>query len=305
MISLITCTGHRSEAFNLCHSYMRRQTYKGPLQWIVVSDQYSPEQISVMRPSYPEMELYAGPVKWKINFNTQRFNMSEALSHVKGDKILVIEDDEYYKPTYIEEMSKLLDVVPVAGEGNAKYFHLGVPGFKEMNNYRHASLCQTGLRKEMLPYLERAVDSGELYFDIHFWKAVDAAKVPSAILAEKNLCIGIKGMPGRENLGAGKRLRDYQLDPNLVKLKEWLGADADNYLPYIKKRTYERRDGERGSGQMLQRDAGKLSEKPRAVPEHMRKSFDRTETRRTISDSQHGSQRGNSPAGAGGSKTGR
>ena len=37
-VTLITPTGYRPEAFGLCIEYVWRQTYNGPLQWIVVDD---------------------------------------------------------------------------------------------------------------------------------------------------------------------------------------------------------------------------------------------------------------------------
>lgn len=234
-VSVITCTGHRPEAFALCQKYMQRQTYDGALQWIVVNDAYSKEEVEAFknRNKIP-FELYAGPQKWTEGVNTQRWNMLEALKHVKGDKLLIIEDEDYYKPTYIEEMVKLLEHVDVVGEANAKYYNVSIPGYKEMHNLNHSSLCQTAIRSSMYKALKDAVDSGELYFDIHLWQHVQAKQKNFLLLHNKNLCIGVKGMPGRSGIGAGHKLRDYMYDSDLSKLRELFGADAANYVPYLK-----------------------------------------------------------------------
>lgn len=260
LITLITCTGFRQEAFALCRKYFKRQTYKGPLQWIVISDQHKQSELDEIKDKYPECEMYAGPQIWQVDLNTQRGNTLEALKYVKGDKVIIFEDDDWYSPTYLQEMVDLLDHAPIVGEANSKYYHIGLPGWKENHNVGHSSLCQTGIRKELLPHLKLAVDSGELYFDIHLWRQVREQKIPHILFAEKNLCIGIKGMPGRTGIGSGHKIKDYFLDPNLVKLKEWLGADAANYFPFIERIKNERRanttttngasTGQRNAGQL-------------------------------------------------------
>lgn len=247
LVSVITCTGARPEAFQLCCDYMQRQTYKGNLQWIVVDDSGdSKEEVFEKASKYgaatTAMAYVNGPVIWQPGLNTQRFNMFTALKSVVGDKLLIMEDDEWYAPNYIEEMCKLLNFVDVAGEGNAKYYHVGVPGHKEMRNAAHASLCQTGLTRNAYQLLQSAVDSGELYFDIHLWRQVHEKRVSCVVFQDVNLCVGMKGMPGRAGIGVGHKTKDYLVDPNLVKLKEWLGADADNYLPFIKRRKHGRDD---------------------------------------------------------------
>ena len=41
-VTLITPTGDRPQCFRLCEHWMRRQTYDGTVQWIVVDDGHSP-----------------------------------------------------------------------------------------------------------------------------------------------------------------------------------------------------------------------------------------------------------------------
>ena len=50
---------------------------------------------------------------------------------VLGEVILVIEDDDYYAPNYIEVMYKLLETSEIAGISNSRYYHMQVPGYRE------------------------------------------------------------------------------------------------------------------------------------------------------------------------------
>lgn len=238
LVTLITCTGARTEALALCRKYINRQTYKGAVQWIIVDDTIDKAPLPTKTNNISE-EIYPGPRKWEPGVNTQRFNTEEALKHVKGDYILFIEDDDYYRPNYVETMVYLLNRFDIVGEGNAKYFNLEVPGWKEMRNFTHASLCQTGIRKELLPTFKNSVDSGSLYFDIELWKRAHIAKRTSLVFADLNLTVGIKGMPGRGNIGIGnaEKSRDFLIDRSLSKLGEWIGNPVDTayYHPFVRK----------------------------------------------------------------------
>jgi len=236
-ITLITCTGSRPEAFELCQKYMAEQTVPYD-QWIVVHDGIDAEQAQEMQENYPHFELHAGPRLWREGLNTHRFNMEEALKHVTGDYIFVIEDDDYYAPEYLAEMLKLLKSADMVGLSNNKYYNLSIPGWKEMGNFKHSSLCTTAMRASVLPLLQRAVDSGDLYFDMVLWQLAQAHRLNTLFKANSTLSVGIKGMPGRTGIGAGHRFSGFSIDPNASKLTEWLGQEASSvYLPYVKKFT--------------------------------------------------------------------
>lgn len=228
-ITLITPTGGRGESFSLCERWMRNQTiWSDEIQWLLIDDCTPRTEFSLGQ------EYHRGPKEWKSGINTQRLNMDLALTKVKGDYIFIIEDDDYYAPTYLETMLDLLKHFNVVGEGNAKYYSLTVPGYKEMRNQSHASLCQTALRKEQLPLLESAVNSGEIYFDIVFWSNVADENISSCLFYDKNLAVGVKGMPGRFGIGVGHKQKDYYFDANCAKLSAWIGNDAQFYEPIIR-----------------------------------------------------------------------
>jgi len=228
IITLITPTGGRPEAFAQCEYYIKNQTVFGasmfPLQWIVIDDCTPPTKCNLGQ------EYHRGTKLWEPGVNTQRYNMDQAISFVKGDYIFIIEDDDYYAPTYLGTMLKLLKVAPVVGEGVAKYYNIRVPGHKVLNNYKNSSLCQTGITKEYVPLLYQAVHSGELYFDVKFWDMVKERKIPTLLMWNLDLCIGIKGMPGRVGIsGHGHEDKGYYFDSNFSKLKTLVGSQAAQF----------------------------------------------------------------------------
>lgn len=228
-ISLITPTGLRPEAFALCERWMQKQTISWT-DWLVVDD-YPKEPTKLTCNQLRILPL----TEWHQNYNTQRDNMKQLLKNVKGDFIFIIEDDEYYAPDYLEKMVELLKDYDVVGLSNSKYYHLKVKGFKYMSNFTHASLCHTAITKKALPLLYKAVHSGHYYFDIELWKYAHEEHIKSCLIADTNLAIGIKGMPGRAGLGAGHIEGGYRMDSDLTTFKTWLGEDSRFYLPFIGK----------------------------------------------------------------------
>jgi len=239
LVTLITCTGNRPDAWELCQKFMFRQTIFKQLnvEWLVVDDGDTAVKLqsSVQR-------LIRGPKTWEEGINTHRLNMDLALATAKGEFIFVVEDDDFYKPNYLEVMLELLQHFEVVGEGNAKYYNVSVPGYKTMHNREHCSLCQTALRASQKDRLYKAVNSGELFFDIVFWRSVIEDEVSSCIFTDKDLCIGMKGLPGRTGIGVGhrKEKKDFYFDPKYKKLVEWLGQDAELYKPFMKERSNAR-----------------------------------------------------------------
>lgn len=242
VVTLITTTGFRADAFALCRKYLERQTYKGKVQWIIVHDdgkykETEPFQ-SIHNHNIEITDIFAKKI-WRPGINTQRNNLDEALSKIEGEYVLFWEDDDHYCVNYVEKMVALLKIFPVVGEGNAKYYNVRGKCYREMLNYSHASLCQTGFHKFQLDLVDRAINSGELYIDNVLWKLVRDEKVPHLLFNDLNLCIGIKGMPGRSGIGTGHKPTGYTPDGLGFKLKQWIGQDYDLYIPFLGRRDEE------------------------------------------------------------------
>jgi len=220
-ITLITPTGDRPEAFALTRMWMNYQEVKAD-QWIVIDDGWVP---------LPE-RLRAGvdyvrrtPLKEEGHTLTK--NMRVALPLITGDAVLIIEDDDWYGPKYISTMKDLLNSYDLVGEANARYYHLPTMKYSRIGNGTHASLCQTGFRKEILPIFEKCLD-GDPYIDMRIWSRVPDKKF---LISDDNdnlkLHCSLKGLRGRKGIGSGHRShsRYYKPDAGLRMLINWVGEE--------------------------------------------------------------------------------
>lgn len=230
LVSLLTVGGGRPEAFALCEKFMQRQTYKGDVQWVFIDDEEKkPTKCSL------KQEYYMGPLQWRQGINTQRYNLAYGLSKVRGDYIFFIENDDYYKPEYIDYYLDMFKRSFLVGECNCTYYSLKERSYRNMENFKHASLCQTAFKKSSLPFIEKAIHSGEMYIDIILWNRARAQGVTNILFSGPNLAVGIKGMPGRSGIGVGHRPSEFTPDENDFKLKELVGLDYRLYQPYLAK----------------------------------------------------------------------
>jgi glycosyltransferase involved in cell wall biosynthesis len=225
-LTLITCTADRPEAFELCERWMARQTYTGELQWIVSDGGKRPVECHHGQEHLQNGDRWNGQ-RPKRNF---RNNMMRALEQARHDKILFIEDDDWYHPDYLAQASGWLDHAELVGEARAKYYNVATNRYKICGNRRHASLCQTGIRGDLVPLLiNRIKQHSTAFVDLHLWKtwAADRSKL---LRPESQLSVGIKGIPGRGGIGAGHRLQEkHARDADWSVLRQWIGEDADVY----------------------------------------------------------------------------
>ena len=90
-VSVITPTGDRPECFELLRRWVVHQTLR-PAQWIVVDDGKTPmhpipEATVIRREPHPDDPAC-----------TLGKNLEAALAHVLHDKIIIMEDDDWYGP---------------------------------------------------------------------------------------------------------------------------------------------------------------------------------------------------------------
>jgi len=238
-ITCITCTGDRHLTFSLCEKWMNNQTIK-PDQWIVIDDGKRPT--SPIKNDYIKY-VYRVPTESDPQF-TLLLNVKEAFKHVNGSKILFIEDDEYYAPNYIEKMLKRLNDYELVGIGKSKYYHLPTRKWYIHPNMGHASLAQTAFRRSFLKDVVQIID-GDSFLDIRIWGIVnghDAAFKNSGedtrisndgrglVFEDKeNLYVGMKGLPGRNGIGAGHKGNNdwYHCDKDEKVLRDWIKKEED------------------------------------------------------------------------------
>ena len=230
-ITCITPTGDRPEAFALCRTWMERQSTPYT-QWIVVDDGFTP-----LPERLREGIDYIRREPSKSEGHTLNLNIRTALPHIKGDKILIIEDDDWYGPSYIDTMSKYLNVYDMVGEGFARYYHIQSSRFGRVTNRSHASFCQTGFTKQLIPTLEKAIP-GDPYIDHRFWNLVKENKhIFLDPTDQLHLHCSTKGLKGRAGIGTGhipNAICYTHEDINLSQLIHWVGPDnAKLYMDHI------------------------------------------------------------------------
>ena len=228
-VTLLTATGMRPEALELCARFVSRQTHP-PSQWVIVDDGEVGSVIDrAILPASMLLTVVRPEPFWKPGQNTLSRNLLVALPEIQNDVIAFFEDDDWYFADYVEAMLKRIGSAEIIGEVPARYYHLPSRKYRVLDNYAHASLCQTVIRSSVIPLLKSICEEPEAAFiDVRLWERFRGSRV----LCEARRSVGIKGLPGRAGIGVGHRPElggDWRLDPDLSTLCEWVGEDAMLY----------------------------------------------------------------------------
>ncbi len=225
-VSLITPTGGRPEAFTLCECWVRQQTYKGSLEWIVVDDCDPPTITTMGQKVIRPLEL------WSANLgSSQHNNLWLGLRAAKGQNVFIIEDDDFIGPHYIERQVAALRDHFMVGETPSRYYHVGARMWREFNNNDHASLCQTAFRWELIPLVSKICQERH-WLDVTLWQRYGRSW---GYLYPGDQVVGIKGMPGRPGISRAHVVHqgnEWHWDPALQQLQRWIGEDVKEYAKY-------------------------------------------------------------------------
>jgi hypothetical protein len=133
MIVLITPTGGRPDQISICSHLMHKQTYQGKVVWIIVDDciPQTTDFINVdFRENWTIIKIYPIP-SWSSGQNTQARNILVGINTLLAsypkeeiEAIFIIEDDDYYKPVYLQRMTEQLKGFDIAGEINTIYYNV-------------------------------------------------------------------------------------------------------------------------------------------------------------------------------------
>lgn len=223
LVTLITPTGDRPEAFALCERWMARQRYTGEIQWIVVDDGRDPTRCT-MSQEYIRRDPGSG--------HTLCANLRAALPAIRGAKILVIEDDEYYGPDYLSVMAGQLDQADYVGERASKYYWPRERRWMQYPRFHHVALCRLGFTAAVLPTFTAAITgTDDRTVDERIaarWNGSRSVWIDTR--GDMRLGVGIKGMPGRK-CGVSTPPRHAVDDPDGRQLRRMVGGDAVTYLP--------------------------------------------------------------------------
>lgn len=141
--------------------------------------------------------------KTKFNDVTERYKkgFEQAFNELKSDLVVVMEDDDYYAPTYIENMVKLWMVngrPNCFGFDSTWYYHLERKEYDKLYHPGRASMFNSVFTAEVLN-----CDFGKMtdpFLDIRLWKQLKGIATPYRNVE----CIGIKHGQGMTS-GAGHK----------------------------------------------------------------------------------------------------
>lgn len=227
MLQLLTATGMRPEAWALCERWMMRQTYIGPVRWIIVDDGQDMQRITFEREGWALVQMRPQPF-WTPGQNTQARNLLIGLTAVEREHpVIVVEDDDWYAPDWLAHCDAHLVKADLVGEVRARYYNVERHVGRRMNNRTHSSLCSTAARGAALDAFWNACRSSSKFIDICLWQSFGGRK---SLFGGDRVC-GIKGLPGRDGIGCGhRRTFSGSLDKCGRLLYQWIGDDAGAYL---------------------------------------------------------------------------
>lgn len=231
-ITAITCACNRPEAWKLSELYMKRQIHQ-PHQWIVLDDD-DPKTQCTMGQQYVHCPDWFGALSL---LNKVKYAIENNL--VTGDGVAFWENDDWMSPEWLKFCSDQLEHYQMIGEGLALYYNVRYRYFFRFNNMGHSSLCSTAIRTDQLQKVLKLCDfsvNKDPFLDQRIWLDNGGINCSKMIFKPENrrLVIGIKGMPGRSgyNIGHGTPPPGALRDMLLIKLRRYIGSDADLYRPF-------------------------------------------------------------------------
>lgn len=228
-ITLLTVTGDRQLCLDRLYYYIGRQVVKDPnIQWLVVDD-------GIKHATLPDVHFLQHIKRNRIYDKCKSFigNLREAIVNVRYNKVLILEDDDWYSPDYIQLYSQRLENFQLIGEAPARYYNVRHRCYRIWGNGTRSSFCQTAFRADLLPTVFLCTHRGTVFVDYRLWEKDVKSKF---VFKDACHCVGIKGMPGRKGIGAGHRpnLKKYHSDKDMNELEKWIGKEDTNFYRDLK-----------------------------------------------------------------------
>jgi hypothetical protein len=226
-VTLITPTSDRPFGLALAERWIARQTLP-PDEWIVVDDGQTPTV-----PTMGQLHVRRARELACSGAESLCRNLLAALPRITGDVVVIIEDDDWYKPTHLERITAQIARrgVMLAGDDQQRYYNVPQQMWRIFKN-RGASLCQTAFHCKLIPLVERVIRESlrrnQYGIDALLWTQ---ASPWMKSLERTQTVVGIKGLPGRVGLGIGHRPQGslWKADPAGSQLRAWIGSDAAVY----------------------------------------------------------------------------
>jgi hypothetical protein len=214
--SVITPTGDRPEAFSICCKLMEQQTQK-PSEWIIIDDGNTPLNIPDFGfVKYIKRQKKDGEPKHSLPIQFQT-----AMGYVTTDKVIIMEDDDWYDKNYFMITNVLLGEFNLVGLTHNIYYFIPSKQYYIFGNNQHSSFCSTAFTREIYRFFNH-IKLNQPYIDMDLWRVYSIGK-KLLYRPEITKVLGIKGLPGRMGI---------TYDPHRNITRSHLKEDVD--LQYFK-----------------------------------------------------------------------
>lgn len=221
MLTIFTPTRHRPKTFALLERYVERQKGNIPWRWIVACDGGVDDYNFTMGQEVIVREHVEG---WIHSLNANYLACSEAAED--AEKIICLEDDDWYHPEYFLHMDRWLDEFDLVGIARNRYYHVPNKAYCVMPNVLTSAMGTTGFTKKVIPSFQMQCLLGSPYVDWHLWGSYEGKK---KLFPDYNfLQVGIKGSIEHGGIGIGHSLCEPKDEDGSV-FREWFGEDAAVY----------------------------------------------------------------------------
>jgi hypothetical protein len=170
---------------------------------------------------------------------THTINARAGLHKVSEGSVFIIDDDDYYAPTYIEKMSEYLRDHDIVGTSREIEYSLRIGGgYQEINRHRFTTNHHTGFNTSILNHIYYVIDnSDDPRMDLFVWDHIKKnTDVKWAMpVFSPYICVSFKQWPAVYNGYCQNHRKSFlgSSDSHLISLKNLLGNDFDRYAEYI------------------------------------------------------------------------
>jgi hypothetical protein len=215
---------------------MAAQDFRGSVQWLIIHDGITDIPITIMDDRFHVRFIHRKTHSGERGARSLAANLLHALIRVKANKVIIIEDDDYYHTTHLKDLSDRLEQAALVGSIWQKYYNIQHRLYLVQRNIGSA-LCSTGFRANLIERLQKICSKAYK----HNQRGIDRMLWDETVREKKDLynpknqtCIGIKGLPGTPGIGHGHRPRSknhhwkYHADPKGYQLVSWVGKRVAN-----------------------------------------------------------------------------
>jgi hypothetical protein len=180
---LVTTTSGRPKAFGVLQKWVKAQT-TDDFHWLVVSDdwegyQFNKSQTVIKRDASED------------TLPSLNHNWLKALEYIESkpeyQKIVVIEDDDYYASDYVKNMIGFLDEADLAGYEEDAYYYVVNRRARSLHNVGFASLAATGFTRAVLSWFKTCASENNIFIDKTLWQGLhETVLIPQPSLMSKD-----------------------------------------------------------------------------------------------------------------------